>query len=71
MMEYDVHTILDLLTLVATLWVIYELRFPLKETYQADQDTVQSYYVVRTIQANKVHALGVYAQHALDVTGFS
>lgn len=46
MMEYDVHTILDLLTLAATIWVLYELRFPLKDTYQADQDSVQSYYVV-------------------------
>ena len=48
MMEYDIHTILDLLTLVATLWVIYELRMPLKDTYQAEQDTVQAYYVVST-----------------------
>lgn len=48
MMEYDIHTVLDLLTLVATLWVIYELRFPLADTYQKDQDTIQSYYVVRT-----------------------
>ena len=47
-MEYDIHTVLDLLTLVATLWVIYELRFPLADTYQKDQDTIQSYYVVRT-----------------------
>ena len=47
MMEYDVHTILDLLTLVATGFVIYGLRVPLKDTYQADQDTVQTYYVVR------------------------
>ena len=46
-MEYDIHTVLDLLTLVATLWVIYELRFPLADTYQKDQDTIQSYYVVR------------------------
>ena len=47
MMEYDIHTVLDLLTLVATLWVIYELRFPLADTYQKDQDTIQSYHVVR------------------------
>lgn len=46
MMEYDIHTILDGLSLVATLWVIYEMRFILKNTYQADQDTVQTYYVV-------------------------
>ena len=49
MMEYDIHTVLDLLTLVATIWVIYELRLPLKDTYQADQDTVQTYYVVSFI----------------------
>ncbi|KAK9814293.1 hypothetical protein WJX72_003536 [[Myrmecia] bisecta] len=46
MMEYDIHTILDLLTLVATLWVIYTLRFKLNDTYQASEDTIQTYYVV-------------------------
>ncbi|KAK9799367.1 hypothetical protein WJX73_002968 [Symbiochloris irregularis] len=45
MMEYDIHTILDLLTLVATCFVMYGLRVPLKDTYQADQDSVQTYYV--------------------------
>lgn len=46
MMEYDVHTVLDLLTLVATGWVIYTLRFKLVDTYQDDQDSVKTYYVV-------------------------
>ena len=46
-MEYDIHTVLDALTLLATLWVIYELRFPLKSTYQASEDSLQSYYVVQ------------------------
>ena len=52
LMEYDIHTILDGLTLVATVWVIYELRVTLKSTYQAEQDNVQAYYVVscRTTQ---------------------
>ena len=45
-MEYDIHTILDGLTLAATVWVIYELRGPLKGTYQADQDIVQTWMVV-------------------------
>ena len=45
-MEYDIHTVLDGLTLAATLWVIYELRGPLKSTYQAEQDNIQAYYVV-------------------------
>ena len=47
MMEYDIHTVLDLLTLIATVWVIYTLRIPLKDTYQEEQDSVQTYYVVR------------------------
>ena len=46
MMEYDIHTVLDFLTLVATVWVIYTLRIPLKDTYQEEQDSVQTYYVV-------------------------
>lgn len=46
MMEYDIHTLLDFMTLFATLWVIYTLRFPLKASYQAEQDSVYSYYVV-------------------------
>ena len=47
MMEYDVHTILDMLTLVATAAVIYQLRVKLVDTYQDDQDSVKTYYVVR------------------------
>lgn len=45
-MEYDIHTVLDGLTLAATGWVIYELWGPLKSTYQAEQDNIQAYYVV-------------------------
>ena len=56
-MEYDIHTILDGLSLVATLWVIYEMRFILKNTYQADQDTVQTYYVVRPGGTHRYQAL--------------
>mmetsp|Transcript_46257 Transcript_46257/g.118098 ORF Transcript_46257/g.118098 Transcript_46257/m.118098 type:complete len:281 (-) Transcript_46257:310-1152(-) len=46
MMEYDIHTLLDLLTLAASLWAIYIVRFQLKETYQADLDSVKVIYVV-------------------------
>ena len=46
MMEYDIHTFLDLLTLSATLLVIYMLRFPLRDSYQAAEDNIQSYFVV-------------------------
>lgn len=54
MMEYDIHTVLDLLTLIATVWVIYTLRIPLKDTYQEEQDSVQTYYVVRYALASAV-----------------
>jgi hypothetical protein len=47
MMEYDIHTVLDLLTLLATGWVIYTLLFQLWDTYQADQDVIKSWMVVR------------------------
>ena len=57
MMEYDIHTILDGLTLVATLWVIYEMRFVLKNTYQADQDSIQTYYVVRLLLSSSLWTL--------------
>eukprot|EP00882_Tetradesmus_deserticola_P005581 GHRQ01005876.1.p1 GENE.GHRQ01005876.1~~GHRQ01005876.1.p1 ORF type:complete len:271 (+),score=51.02 GHRQ01005876.1:97-909(+) len=48
MMEYDIHTILDGMTLLATVGVLYALWFtPIKATYQADLDNVKFYYVVR------------------------
>lgn len=48
-MEYDIHTVLDLLTLAATCWVLYLLRVPLKDSYERyrDQDIVKVWYVVR------------------------
>lgn len=58
-MEYDIHTFLDLLTLLATLLVIYMLWFPLRDSYQAAEDNIQSYYVVRTAlqQQTPLHCL--------------
>jgi hypothetical protein len=50
MMEYDIHTILDGMTLLATVGVLYALWFtPIKTTYQADLDNVKFYYVVRYV----------------------
>ena len=45
-MEYDIHTLLDLLTLVATLWVEYMMRGPLKSTYNDELDTIETWHVV-------------------------
>lgn len=45
-MEYDIHTILDLATLAATLWVIFMIRFKLKSSYMEDKDTLPLYYVL-------------------------
>eukprot|EP00891_Asterochloris_glomerata_P002107 jgi/Astpho2/2107/e_gw1.00038.225.1_t len=45
MMEYDIHTLLDFLTLLATVWVIYMLRFPLRSSYQDKEDSLKFYFV--------------------------
>ncbi|KAE8725584.1 Detected protein of confused Function [Hibiscus syriacus] len=45
-MEYDIHTLLDLATLATTLWVIYMIRFKLKSSYMEDKDNFAIYYVV-------------------------
>ncbi|XP_051132873.1 uncharacterized protein LOC127252644 [Andrographis paniculata] len=44
-MEYDIHTLLDMATLVTTLWVIYMIRFNLKSSYMEDKDNLPLYYV--------------------------
>ena len=69
MMEYDIHTFLDLLTLLATLLVIYMLWFPLKDSYQAAEDNIQSYYVVRLLHdANAMGYLQVSTIAAWQAT---
>ncbi|XP_075483468.1 uncharacterized protein LOC142523641 [Primulina tabacum] len=45
-MEYDIHTLLDLATLATTLWVIYMIRYKLKSSYMDDKDMFALYYVV-------------------------
>lgn len=45
-MEYDIHTLLDLATFLTTLWVIYMIRFNLKSSYMEDKDNFAIYYVV-------------------------
>lgn len=48
-MEGDIHTFLDFVTLVSTLWVVYMMRFKLKSTYIADLDNMPLYYVVTLV----------------------
>ncbi|KAG6411966.1 hypothetical protein SASPL_124622 [Salvia splendens] len=45
-MEYDIHTVLDLATLATTLWVVYMIRFNLKSSYMEDKDNIVLYYVI-------------------------
>ncbi|CAA2963796.1 ER lumen -retaining receptor [Olea europaea subsp. europaea] len=45
-MEYDIHTLLDLATLVTTGWVIYMIRFKLNSSYRDNEDTFALYYTV-------------------------
>ncbi|XP_057549119.1 uncharacterized protein LOC130827418 [Amaranthus tricolor] len=42
----DMHVLLDSLTLGATLWVIYMIRFKLKNTYMKEHDNLPLYYVL-------------------------
>lgn len=42
----DVHVLIDSLTLLCTLWVIYMMRFKLKDTYMKELDNLPLYYVV-------------------------
>ncbi|KAL2470691.1 ER lumen protein retaining receptor family protein [Abeliophyllum distichum] len=62
-MEGNIHTVLDCLTLVSTLWVIYMIRFKLKSTYIAELDNMPLYYVMvpSAIAAILVHP---YTHHA-------
>lgn len=46
-MEGDIHTVLDSLTLVFTLWVIYMIRFKLRATYMDELDTTPLYILVK------------------------
>jgi len=46
MMEYDIHTLLDLLTLLATVWVIYTMHFKLHGSYNQQMDTLHVHYIL-------------------------
>ena len=45
-MEYDVHTLLDMMSLAATGGVVYAMRGPLKATYQKEFDTMHNLMVM-------------------------
>ncbi|KAF5741289.1 putative ER lumen protein-retaining receptor C28H8.4 [Tripterygium wilfordii] len=42
----NIHTGLDIASLLSTAWVIYMIRFRLKATYMKKQDTIAIYYTV-------------------------
>ncbi|XP_019152364.1 PREDICTED: putative ER lumen protein-retaining receptor C28H8.4 [Ipomoea nil] len=45
-MEYDIHTVLDMATLTATIWVIYMIRIKLNSSFMNDKDNFSLYYLV-------------------------
>ncbi|KAL6758653.1 KDEL receptor B [Haematococcus lacustris] len=46
MMEYDIHTVLDGMTLVATVVIVFCMGFTsMRQTYQAEQDRVKAWMV--------------------------
>lgn len=46
MMEKDIHTLLDLATLITTAWVIYTMRFQLRSTHSEDLDNLNHAYIL-------------------------
>ena len=46
LMEYDIHTLLDFVTLLATGWVIYTVRVKLPKTYSREADSLGLHYVL-------------------------
>ncbi|XP_076891039.1 uncharacterized protein LOC143542309 [Bidens hawaiensis] len=46
MMENDIHMVLDFLTLVATLWVVYMMRCKLQSTYNENLENMPMHYLV-------------------------
>ncbi|XP_019178223.1 PREDICTED: putative ER lumen protein-retaining receptor C28H8.4 [Ipomoea nil] len=65
-MEADIHTMLDFVTLLSTLWVMYMIRFKLKFTYMAELDSMPIYYIIvpAAILAVFVHP---YTTHVLTL----
>lgn len=63
-MEYDIHTLLDLATLGTTLWVIYMIRYKLKSSYMEDKDNFPLYYVV-SLHHSMPHPPSSYDNEAL------
>lgn len=45
-MEYDIHTFLDLMTLAATIWVVYTMRTTLRKTYNDQLDDFHVVYIL-------------------------
>nr|GMD15661.1 putative ER lumen protein-retaining receptor C28H8.4 [Ipomoea batatas] len=68
-MEADIHTALDFVTLLSTLWVMYMIRFKLKFTYMAELDSMPIYYIIvpAAILALFVHP---YTDHILPLPIF-
>ncbi|KAL9673160.1 hypothetical protein QQ045_029413 [Rhodiola kirilowii] len=44
-MEKDIHTVLDFAALVASVWVIYMIRYKLKSSYIKELDNMPLYYL--------------------------
>ncbi|KAK1281759.1 hypothetical protein QJS10_CPB22g00710 [Acorus calamus] len=59
-MDVNMHTILDSISLLSTLWVIYMIRYKLKDTYIKELDSLPRHFVfVEPVTSHYVFALGV------------
>ncbi|PKA49636.1 ER lumen protein retaining receptor [Apostasia shenzhenica] len=70
--EKDIHTVLDLLTLLSTLWVIFMMRFKLNSSYSKELDNMPRYYLLipSIVLAILVHPF-MYKHHGRYLWAFS
>ncbi|KAH1257217.1 ER lumen protein-retaining receptor B [Glycine max] len=66
--EANIHTALDLISLFATLFLIWMIRFKLKSSYIKDLDNLRLYFVVNIV--NTVHSR-VNLEHTLKLALFA
>ena len=72
MMEYDIHTVLDAMTLVGTGAVVFCMIFvrEIRMSYQKEQDAVKFYFVVSQGTESRVSGYRVSYQKEKDTVEF-
>ena len=68
-MEYDIHTFLDLMTLAATIWVVYTMRTTLRKTYNDQLDDFHVVYILAMFSCGADASYHLACLHQQDSLG--